>query len=100
MEAVMPVLVEVQRERDRPNQFLLHLPRIIARQPGDAGILFEPIVQGLFARGESSSASAAHTPQIDAQETAERQPQRGPLGVAAKMVEDSGAESLAARRPR
>lgn len=64
MEAVMPVLVEVQRERDRPNQFLLHLPRLIARQPDD-----EPIVQGLFARGESSSASAAHTPQIDAQET-------------------------------
>jgi hypothetical protein len=30
---------------------------------------------------------------------AERQPQRGPLGVAAKMVADSGAESLAARRP-
>lgn len=42
MEGVIPILVQVQRQRHRPNQALFDTPRFPARQPGDESILIEP----------------------------------------------------------
>jgi hypothetical protein len=42
---VVPILVQVQRQRDRANHLLLDPPWLIASQPRDSRISFEPIVQ-------------------------------------------------------
>lgn len=104
VKPVIPVLVQIQRQRHRTNQFFFDTPRLPARQPGDASILFEPFVQDLLTGSESHPEPAADTPQFDAermrQQTSERQSQRRSLGVAAKVVADSSPQCLPARRAR
>jgi hypothetical protein len=42
VKTVVPILVQVQRERDRANHLLLDPPWLIARQPRDSRISFQP----------------------------------------------------------
>jgi hypothetical protein len=67
MEAVIPILVQIQRQRNRTNQFFFDAPRLIARQPGDASILIEPFVQDLLTGAERHPDTAADTPKFDAE---------------------------------
>ena len=67
VKTVVPILVQVQRERNRTNHLLLDPPRLAALQPRDSRISFEPIGQCLLTSSERHSPATSDAPEFNAQ---------------------------------
>jgi hypothetical protein len=65
MKLVIPVLVQIQGQREIANQMFLDTPWLIAGQPSDSRISFEPIVQNPLACSERHPAPTSHTSQFN-----------------------------------
>jgi hypothetical protein len=64
---VVPILVQIQWERDKADHLLLDSPWFIARQPRNSRMSVEPIVQCPLACSKCHPPATSDTPEFDAQ---------------------------------
>jgi hypothetical protein len=64
---VIPVLVQVDRQVQRFDQFFFDLPRFVADLPDDSGVVSQPFRQAIFASAKRHAMAASDSPQLESQ---------------------------------